>query len=202
MPTPTSKQPSPNEARYLQALISPSWQVLGVRLRPFSIGHYAILTHFENPYIVGGESSGIEDLVFGVWVCGQTYADAIDGIEKEQYTEDAREIGKQAGNDFDLIEKVNLFCEYIADGTDSPDYWESDGNSKKLGAPAIGSIRVGLMKLIGIPPSEINDYPMALALWDLSVAQEMEGNISLVSDEQHIQADLAKHWFDQSQGRN
>ena len=60
-------------ADYFTAAIPEPWQILGLRLKSFSLGHYRILKRFKCAF-VDDETSQVtrEDLIFGVLVCSMT----------------------------------------------------------------------------------------------------------------------------------
>lgn len=66
------------EAFLKQAIPEPA-TCLGVRLLPFSRGHYWLLKWKKSPYLGRGKA-GLRDLLFAVLICSRTYHGAIETL--------------------------------------------------------------------------------------------------------------------------
>ena len=71
------------ERDFYLASIPDQFRVLGFALRPLSLGHVIILHRLESPYVTGGRPD-IESLATAVFICCQTYKEAVNGISDPQ----------------------------------------------------------------------------------------------------------------------
>lgn len=107
-----------NEQAYLDQCMPERVVVLGQVLNPFSLGHLKILTHAGNVFAVGGIPT-IKDLVFAVWVCCQTYEEAIAGMHDPKMERKMIKWGRKMKR-ANLDEAVRLLSKYIKDAQASP----------------------------------------------------------------------------------
>jgi hypothetical protein len=57
---------------FYQAAVPDGWQILGVRLKPLSLGHLILLHRYESAFVVGGLPTPA-DLVMSVLICSRTF---------------------------------------------------------------------------------------------------------------------------------
>jgi hypothetical protein len=55
--------------------------VLGVELKPFTLGHYILLSRLGNKIVAEDDKPGLDDLIEAVWVCALEYREAVDAIK-------------------------------------------------------------------------------------------------------------------------
>ena len=78
---------------FYQAAVPDGWQILGVRLKPLSLGHLILLHRYESAFVVGGIPTEA-DLVLSVLICSRTYEDAIDLVESGQVRKEGKKLDK------------------------------------------------------------------------------------------------------------
>ena len=69
---------------YYQAAVPDGWQVLGVKLRPLSLGHLILLKRYGSAFVVGGIPTEA-DLVLSVLICSRTYEDGVELVESGRF---------------------------------------------------------------------------------------------------------------------
>src|SRR4051794_3578091 len=108
--------------RYVNATIPDPYTILGLRLRPFSLGHYFLFRRFncafgsDNPEGKGG----IDDLLLALCICSRTYDEFLefiqDGSQFQKWTARwGKAVVKQIKRerDFNMFEKFLLFKRYM-----------------------------------------------------------------------------------------
>lgn len=142
---------------YFDAAYPAPWQVLGVPLKPFSLGHYVKLYRLGCAFVADEvKPATLGDLLLGVAVCSMdSHPDPsrdpfwlwLNRAEPEGYWSrlwyrarkkvckgfvtpaelDMFKFGKRIGT-IDFGEKARLFAEYIALHSKVPAYWEGDSS--------------------------------------------------------------------------
>jgi hypothetical protein len=195
---------------YFSAAYPEPWQVLGVRLLPFSFGHY-IKLHRLGCAFVGEDSkpATIGDLLLGIVVCSMRshqdpeqdpfwqwlHREVPDGwwprllwnLRRTKLTPAELEIlhwGKRVGV-FELKDKAEIFLEYIKTHSVVPPYVEepSDSPPRESGAHWAQSVIAALVAKCGYSQLEAYNVPMPKAMQDFLKHAENEGGIRLLSPE-------------------
>jgi len=167
-------------ADYFTAAIPEPWQILGLRLRPFSLGHYRILRRFKCGFVDDASVEATrEDLIFGVLVCSMKPADFMTMIDSDDCIETMRAWGKKVGS-FDALEKSKLFKEYIEAHSAVPAYWEEKQGSPS-GAHWSQCVEVTLRSKLGWTDDEIDNNALSKAFADYFKHAENEGAIRLMT---------------------
>ena len=167
---------------YFEALIPEPVRVLGLKLKPFSAGHIALLSRMDNPLVAGGEIT-VSALADAVFVCAHGFADGIAALDNPDTTGFMERWRKEVG-DFDLAEKLALFKAYISAGSKFEMVYVPKRASESTNisrVPFVQHVRATLMHYYGITSAEFWDMPWALALWDYYTAPVMEGTGDLAS---------------------
>ena len=169
-------------ADYFTATMPEPWQVLGLRLRPFSLGHYKLLRRF-NCAFVQDDAVNCErgDVVLGVLICSMKPAEFLALMESENFIETVKEWGQKCGL-FDLAEKAALFKEYIEAHSVVPRYWEKENHGSDSGAHWAQCVEVALRSKLGWTAEEIDEQPLSKAFADYFKYAESEGAIQLMSE--------------------
>lgn len=110
-----------NAADTFTAAIPEPFQILGLALKPFCLGHYYAMRRFDVAF-VSDEScdATVEDLILGVLICSMTPEDFLEFISSATCKEEIKTWGEQIGLQFDLSEKVQLFNDYIERASRQP----------------------------------------------------------------------------------
>lgn len=165
--------------------------LLGLRLRPFSLGHMLLLHRVESAFVVGG-SVGYEDLAVSVFICAQTYRAAVDSFNDPDLPRFmARWHRKLSGdvwwrrmlrlkvNPVQLKAKAEEFARYIEAGSKMPYY---DVAADRVGGSQIESVhavQLALMSKTTLTEAELLDRPWGRCLFDYVVLQAMEDKCTI-----------------------
>jgi hypothetical protein len=158
--------------------------ILGLTMKPFSLGHLMILTRFENAFLVPelpGEPLGnpikFQDLIFGVFTCAHTFENALASFQDETTGRKIKRWGRKVGK-FDFEEKAKLFSDYLKDGMRGPeDIVLSEGEKTNL--PLFGVLKYVVQSSFGLTTSEVLNMPYRQLLWEYYIAQEAKGNCKI-----------------------
>jgi hypothetical protein len=170
-------------ASYDRAAIPEPFQILGLRLKPFCLGHFLLLRRFECGFV--SEASAVatrEDLLLGILVCSMSYEEFLDFLQEDNFLEQLRDWGKKAGL-FDLKEKALLFQRYLTEGTEKPGVWfEEDGEeSAAHWSQAVFNTLAGQLNA---SRSEALNMPLTQAFMDFYKHAEGLGVISFMTEEE------------------
>lgn len=195
---------------YFSAAYPEPWQVLGVRLLPFSFGHYIKLHRLGCAFVSEEEEAAtIGDLLLGIVVCSMRshpdpeqdpfwqwlHRESPTGLlarlrwslRRHKLTPAEFEImewGKRVGI-FNLKDKAELFAKYIKQHSEVPAYVEepSDTPARESGAHWAQSVMAALVSKCGYTQMEAYNVPMPKAMQDFFKHAESEGSIRLLPRE-------------------
>lgn len=182
---------------YYRAAIPDPRRILGLKLRPFSLGHLLLLNRVESAFVTGQRPS-YGDLALSVFICSQKYEDGIEALDSDDLQPFMRKwqrklcgecgilywIGLRKSKPIDLPEKCKAFSEYLKDGCAHPDFCWSDENTKSIAAPIEQIVRVKLLASTNLTETEIMNRPWALSLWDYLTLKVFEGQIDFVDSDE------------------
>lgn len=172
-----------NVADYFTATIPEPWQILGLRLRPFSLGHYKLLKRFNCAFVADVNTTvGLSDLTIGVLVCSMQPSEFLRFMESPNFSEKCKEWGKSVGV-FDINAKSELFAKYISSHSVVPKYWE-ESQGKSSGAHWAHCLEVTLRGKLGWSQDEVDNEPLSKALAHYFKHAENEGMIRLMTKEE------------------
>lgn len=172
-----------NAVDYFAATIPEPWQILGLRLRPFSLGHYKLLRRFDCAFVSDEKTkASVDDLILGVLACSRSPQEFLSMLNLPNFKQDANDWGKALGV-FVLEEKVKMFADYIREHSKIPPYWE-EGDSKPSGAHWSQCVEVSLRSKLGWTSEEIDTLPLSKAFADYFKHAENEGMIRLMTPEE------------------
>jgi hypothetical protein len=189
------------------------WQVLGVKLRPFSLGHYLKLSRLGCAFVSDKEEHAtLSDLLLGVVVCSmpttvdqeqdpfwqwlgrrsggwrwQCYR-AWQWLRRKPVASpaeyDAFVWGRKVG-EIDLSEKVRLFADYMDKCSAAPAYVEEhqSGPPKASGAHWTQAVLASLVSKCGYTMQEALNVPVSRALADFLKQAETDGAVRLIPEE-------------------
>lgn len=177
--------------------------MLGLKLKPYSLGHSLLLERFGSPYAVGGRI-GVEDLLFGVLVCSNTFEDNLALLDsQEMWSLVAKWRRKVFRRCFGLLprrialgEKFTLFADYIADGMTRPKVFVKQSNGREQGAPIEATLAVVLMKELGLTFSEVMNAPAPLCWWHYVTLAELNDRATIFDQERHQELTRLADEFD------
>ena len=100
---------------YYQAAVPDGWQILGVKLRPLSLGHLILLKRYGSAFVVGGIPTEA-DLVLSVLICSRTYEEALELVESGRFKQEAKKLEKALRVCGDVQARCEWFNDYINEG--------------------------------------------------------------------------------------
>jgi hypothetical protein len=147
---------------YDSLLLSPP-RILGEGLRPFSIGHHAILTTIGSPYIHGG-SITLPDTLLAIGICQRNFVAARDFLlNPRARARAARKFWKRMCRrkvSHEII--ARLLADYIGAYCAVPEVWKKNGTgTDKL------PLHLALIEATGIPVNQAWDFPFGEAYWHM-----------------------------------
>ncbi len=163
--------------RFLYAIDPEPYTVLGLRLKPFSLGHAILLArHGCDPV------DDYESLITGVTICAHNWDDFHKLADDKWLPWRMRLWALRVGK-FNVIEKIKFFNDYVADAMTAPDIFESnDKPTSKLGAPFFSTLKTTLCAKLGYSRQEALNIPFGEALFDYFTFWEIEGGCEIVGD--------------------
>lgn len=177
---------------YHDRLIPEPFRILGLKLKPFSLGHYFWLRRFDCAFVADGASHATrEDLIFGVLACSMGFEEFGVFIERKDFLEQVNAWGKQTGI-FDLKEKVALFESYLAAATKQPAYWIEDDDDGSAGGHWSQAMLLTLTGDLNYSRSEALNMPLAQAFADFYKHAESLGFVRLMSPEEEAAIEEAE----------
>jgi hypothetical protein len=153
--------------------------VLGIRLRPFTLGHAHLLARVGSPFLSGGEPQ-LGDVVLGVEICSREYGSAVSFLEQANA---ARVIEKAARkwlrrNMDEDLGPISEFVHYVSAAAQGPRFWVENKEASESGADWLQSIKLGLMRT-GRTTAEAMETPLGEAMWDYAAHWESEGALKM-----------------------
>lgn len=167
--------------QYAKNAVPDPYRVLGLRLKPFALGHYLLLQRFGCAFIQEepGEAT-IQDLILGVLICSMSHRSFLQFIEQKDFLKQTAAWGKKVGI-IDFEEKARLFQEYLKQGLHEPDYISLKPQNHSDGDDWAQSLKITMMTRLNYTEDEALELPLSQALADYYKLAESEGHIQLLS---------------------
>lgn len=166
---------------YAAAAVPEPYQILGLKLRSFCIGHYILLRRFDCAFVqdAKGEASHT-DLILGVLICSMRPKEFLEFLESPDFESTVAKWGHDVGM-WDLKEKALLFQKYLKEG------WKEPPNiNKQPGSGAPGdwaqNVKITLTARLGYTADYVEEMPMSQALADYYRLAESDGVIKILND--------------------
>lgn len=185
---------------YCNAAVGGQAQILGLRLKPLSLGHIILLRAHDCAFVADeARNATIEDLILGLVICSQTYEDAsrlldsmddppLFGLMKNRAQRQMHRWGKQVrravrkDKEFSIYERFGMFQDYIRQGVKMPRFWILKEESSSATAPWYQNVKLALMSQLGYSESSALNLPLQQAFLDYFRHAEASGTIRLYSD--------------------
>lgn len=172
-----------HEAAFSQAALPAPARVLGLSLRPFSLGHELWLTREQNPFALSASPAGMGALLIAlpeaVLLCSQRFAE-IAAMNHDRWLGLKLWLWRRRLQRLNLGTELAAFLEYRTRGSlgfpDEPP--ESNERGRQLGAPLLLTLHAFAMSL-GNSESAAWDYPYGLAQMRYAAAAELEGRLRI-----------------------
>ena len=197
---------------YFARAIPAPFRILGLRLKPLSLGRYALMRRFGVAFVADGETNaGASDLLLGVLICSMRVDEFMRETNSTTLARDIARWSRSIGasppwylcgkigrvlsatwvgrlwrrrNSFNLVEKIQLFQRYIKEGSEVPKYWDESPGGTASGSHWAHSLEVTLRSEVGWSLEEINEAPLSKAIADYFKYLESQGAIRLMTPEE------------------
>ena len=169
-------------ADYLDAAYPEPVTLLGQRLQPFALGHMELLCRFGNAYVTPGRAPTLDDLAFAVFICSQTWREALDAITADDLPAKLKAWGDNLGP-FVFEDKSEDFVRYLLAGSRTPEVFDSEHGGESTGLSMLHDVRLVLTGWIGYTREDAMNCPWGLARWDYYGWHAQRGNVRLVGEE-------------------
>lgn len=176
-------------AAYLHAAIPEPVQILGLPLRPFSLGHWLLLSRFDNSFLTG-RATGVDDIILAILVCSMSFEEGLKFLSapdrEEQITSWSKKLKhkfRQEGQTLDFAEKAELFKAYFDAGMVIPNYSATESGTASVGSPWPQVLKLTLMSELGMTETDVLNRPLRLSWWDYLGWRELNNKgIKLIAD--------------------
>lgn len=179
---------------FYQVCIPEPATILGVRLRPLSLGHLIILHYLDSAFVNPEVELTPHDLALSVLVCSGTYEEGLELISnppshfqfrlwfwKLSRPSILQKLGIKRESPVNLAEKANMFSEYMRHGASGPYYSYDVGEAVEIDCPSIQIVRVSILKAFNLTDSEVMNRPWALCKWDHVTLKAMDRQVKMTS---------------------
>ena len=190
-------------AAYFNAAIPEPFRILGLTLKPLSLGRYRLLKRFDVAFVADeATKGGVSDLILGLLICSMRVDEFVTWANSKSFARDVRRwsrslcrfpilgflpwYGKRwrEKHSFNIVEKMGLFGAYISQHTKVPSYWDETQSDTTSAAHWSQSLDVLLRSELGWTNEEINEEPLSKALSDGFKLAENKGQVRLMTDQE------------------
>lgn len=172
-------------------------QVLGLPLRPLSLGHIILLNRIKSAFVTEGVPQTYEEIAIAALICSLPYQKAVAAIDDPETPKFLRYLanritgvntlgviwGWRQPRVIDLNAVCKAFVDYLHEHTKVPYYTFSEGDFKEVSAPSVQIVKVTLMREMHFTEAEILDRSWAMCLWDYVTLRAIKGEIRMENEE-------------------
>ena len=195
-------QQLPRHDSFTASLPDP-FQILGLKLKPLSLGRYRVLRRLDNAFVSDtGATCDIADLLLAIIVCAHRVDEFMDLLHTGKLPSIIQQwsrkicpfpivaviplVGKwwRTRYAFNLLEKVGLFRRYIEHHTQMPRYWDLTEDHAASGTHWSHALEITLRSNLSWTDEEINESPLSKALSDYLGYAESQNCIKLMTEEE------------------
>jgi len=185
------------DGRFLTAFILPEkWEIMGYKLKPFSLRHTMTLTALGSPIVEGdGPRVKPEDIVIFVRVCAAK--DAFVALDKPSLWDKWCHARMEVDTTyyFDQLMAINA---YIRTCNTMPNtYTKEDGEEKKKeNVPVVLGLATSLMSKLNFTKDEAWDCTVGQAVWYLTAYSIGEGaDVKIISTQDEAKMESEKEFL-------
>lgn len=167
--------------------------ILGLPLRPLSMGHIILLNRIKSAFVVEGAPQTYEEIAIAALICSLTYQQGITAIHDPETPKFLRWLGRKITGEKELgvmlgwrkprvIELpyvCQAFADYLKEHTRIPFYTYNEGDFKEIEAPAVQIVKVALLREMNFTDAELMDRSWALCLWDYVTLKAVKGEVQM-----------------------
>jgi len=186
---------------YVKSFLPNRYVILGVKLKPLSLGHYILMRRLEVAYATDTQSSvAFSDFVLALLICSMTYEEFVDYLDRPDFIKNLQRESKnmtkviKRDKTFNLFDKMSMFQNYLKEGTKTPLYWEGDNQSNTTsGAHWSQTLFTTAVSELGYTRSQALNVPLIQLFNDFFKYGEAQGAVQLMTeaDEESV-AELEK----------
>lgn len=165
---------------FLEIAVPERTTLLGLELKPLTIGHCLLLDRFDCVNVQDPDS-----LVMAVLICSDDH-EKFQSVIESRWLDWQLKIWRWRLGKVDWLEKIQLWHEYF-DGQSKPPLTVSLQDGKGMagsGTPFMQHLKTYLQAKLNYSPSEALNAQVGMALWDYYSHAEIEGNIRVVDREE------------------
>lgn len=171
-------------AAFIAAIPEP-YQILGLRLKPFCLGHFIHMARHDVAFVSDTpKEAELSDLILGVLICSMNYEDFMTWLYSADVEAEMKEWGKKS-KQFDFEAKVALLRSYITEGSKQPTVFY-ERNGEPSGAHWTQVLKLALVEL-GHDESGALNMPLGKAFEDYFKFAENKGAVRIATPEQCAQ---------------
>ena len=169
--------------------------VLGLRLRPLSIGHIILLHRIESAYVCPDvtPADSWTELAMAVAICSQPYAEALRMLEDRQGTQKAMAVWaakltrttwrdrllRRKSQAIDILTESRAFETYIREHSKVPHYSYNADDVREVSCPHVQMVKASLQRAFGFSDEVMLDRSWAVCLWDYVTLKALDGHIQM-----------------------
>ncbi len=176
-------------ANYFKAASPEPPLCIGLRLRPYSLGHHLALRAYDST-LLSGQPPLYTDLILAVFICSQTWRGWQEWKESWKFPVFLKVWGC-CQRRFHVEQEAQKFAAYIADGETCPEV-NVPANARTLDAAWESRLKLFLIRELRLTHEEAMDYPLALAWQDYCAHGEETGRLTLLSEADKAGLDYLK----------
>ena len=154
-------------------------RVIGLQLRPYSLGHHLTLHAYDSSF-VNGAGALFSDMILGVLICSLTWKEWEVWKRSWKLAVFLKVWGWRMGK-FDVKAEAEKFTAYLAEGSECPEV-AVPSKGRALSAAWESRLKLFLVKELRLTVDEAMDYPLALAWQEYCAHGEQEGTLTLLSE--------------------
>ncbi len=181
------------ESEFVRALLSPPQPVIiGVRMKPYALGHSALLTSINSAFVCG-QFPSFEELIAAAFICSHSWEEN-QKLLRSRFRRwlILKTWGLFAGK-FDIPSATVSMLQYIQTGDTYPETEppERSETMRELSAPALARLYLFLRRS-GFSESEAWNMPCNAVNWMHAACSEEDGKISLMSRKRRSFLEMAR----------
>ena len=167
------------DGRFLTAFIIPeSWDVMGYKLKPFSLRHMMVLAALDSPFVGSRPPTCPEDVLVFLRVCSSEHPS--QAFRKPTLRDRWRILMMETRTEY-FIEQVKAIFEYIETCNSSPKVWTKpeEGNQaekRRENIPGPLSLATTLMSKMNLSHEEAWNMTLGQTIWYLTAYAVSEGS--------------------------
>jgi hypothetical protein len=199
-------------AAYFNAAIPEPFRILGLKLKPLSLGRYRLMRRHDVAFVDdASRDADVSDLLLGVLICSMRVDEFAQFVDSRTFHQEIARWKRKTSrwgwlgclpvvgrwfarrNSFNAVQKILLFQQYIAAHTEAPKYWDMSQSDGGSGSHWSHAMEVALRGELGWTKEEIDEEPLSKAIADYFKLAEDSGSVRLMNDwELQMIADLER----------